>query len=949
MRKFVLCTLLYSIYWLPSFAQPAYWQQKVNYKIDVTLDDVNHTLDGFVKMEYINNSPDTLHYIWIHLWPNAYKNDRTAFSDQQLENGSTAFYFSANDKRGYINRLNFRVNSISTITEDHPQHQDIIKLILPVPLPPRTGCKIETPFHVKLPYNFSRGGHLDQRYQITQWYPKPAVYDRKGWHPVPYLDQGEFYSEFGDYEVQITLPENYLLAATGKQTLLQLEKRKAVPDPVILPQQKGKTAPPPKKITTVPSSTTIKTIVCKQNNVHDFAWFADKSFTVKKDTLQLPGGRIVEVYAYYYPANEAIWKNSIRFIKQAVLTKSKWLGEYPYDIVSVVEDNRGDGGMEYPTITFLSSGGSEKLLDFVINHEVGHNWFYGILASNERQHPWMDEGMNTFYDNRYMLQYYGNTNLDFVDGNSSFIKKRMPDDIQQTMLQAAVAVNKDQPIELPSEQFSNYNYNAIVYVKAGNWLQLLEKELGKELFDSCMKVYYLQWSFKHPYPEDFKKTIENSSGKNLDAVFSLLNKKGSLEKTSAKKDIRFTSFFSLRDAGRHHYISIAPALGVNYYDKLMPGLFIHNYSLPASKLQFAAAPLFGTKSSQLNGIGRIAYNWYPEKVFQKIELGVSGTRFSSNHSLDTSGNKMFEGFYKTTPFLRFYFKQGYRSTLSRWLDFRTIIIGEKQFAAFEYKAGSDSSISYPTVLKNNKRYINQVSFNGENYRELYPYNYQLQLQQGDGFYRINVTGNYFFNYAKGGGLQARIFGAAFGFIGARNFTSYLYQPKLLAANGTEDYAYSTYFMARTASAAFGKIPVNNGGVGARQVMIQNTGGLKLRMDQYGGVQGFSEKWVAALNVSSTLPENLLPVKIPLKLFLDVGTYAEGWEKNAFTSRFLYVGGLQLSLLKNMININVPVLYSKIFKEQLKTDKEANKLVNKITFSIDLQNTSLRKLIPQIPF
>lgn len=113
-----------------SLCQSTYWQQQVNYDISVTLDDTDHTLDGNVKMEYFNNSPDTLHYIWIHLWPNAYKNDRTAYSDQDLRNRSTNFYFSDESKRGYINRLNFKVDNVVSVVEDHPQHQDIVKSTL---------------------------------------------------------------------------------------------------------------------------------------------------------------------------------------------------------------------------------------------------------------------------------------------------------------------------------------------------------------------------------------------------------------------------------------------------------------------------------------------------------------------------------------------------------------------------------------------------------------------------------------------------------------------------------------------------------------------------------------------------------------------------------------------------------------------------------------------------
>src|SRR5437762_3900073 len=159
-------------------AQIDYWQQQVNFIIDVRLNDVDHSLEGFEKIEYINNSPDTLHFIWFHLWPNAYKNDKTAYSDQDVENGRTNFYFSDKNERGYINRLDFRINGEVVKTEDHPQHIDIIKLILTTPLAPHTTLNITTPFHVQLPHNFSRSGHQGQSYQVTQWYPKPAVYDK---------------------------------------------------------------------------------------------------------------------------------------------------------------------------------------------------------------------------------------------------------------------------------------------------------------------------------------------------------------------------------------------------------------------------------------------------------------------------------------------------------------------------------------------------------------------------------------------------------------------------------------------------------------------------------------------------------------------------------------------------------------------------------------------------
>ncbi|HEU4858743.1 MAG TPA: M1 family peptidase, partial [Chitinophagaceae bacterium] len=244
------------------------------------MNDKDHTLDGFEKIEYINNSPDTLKFIWFHLWPNAYKNDKTAFTDQSLENGSTKFYFSSKEDHGYINRLEFKVNNQTAATEDHPEHIDIVKLVLPSALLPGQTIIITTPFHVKLPYNFSRGGHDGESYQATQWYPKPAVYDKKGWHPIPYLDQGEFYSEFGNFDVSITLPENYVVAATGE---LQSEEEKNWLltrssfswEPI---KEKIKTKYGQTKTTTQlfpTSSAELKTLRFIQSHVHDFAWFAD--------------------------------------------------------------------------------------------------------------------------------------------------------------------------------------------------------------------------------------------------------------------------------------------------------------------------------------------------------------------------------------------------------------------------------------------------------------------------------------------------------------------------------------------------------------------------------------------------------------------------------------------------------------------------------------------------
>ncbi len=912
-----------------------YWQQQVDADIKVILNDREHLLNGEIKMNYQNNSPDTLRFIWIHLWPNAYKNDRTAFSDQLLENGRTDFYFSNETQKGYINRLNFKVDDVVANTQDHPQHQDIIKLILPQPLAPSQSIKIETPFNVKLPDYFSRSGHVKQSYQVTQWYPKPAVYDSKGWHEMPYLDQGEFYSEFGNYNVSIILPDNYTVAATGKL-------KEDVKEPAINNKPVGtdKNNLPD----SIPSSSHYKTLVYQQNNIHDFAWFADKNFEVLHDTLQL-ATKIIEVYAYYNPANKKYWANSIRYIKAAILTKTAWLGEYPYPVVSVVEKmGKADGaGMEYPTITLISKTSDEKMLDFLINHEVGHNWFYGILASNEREHPWMDEGMNSYYDQRYFKKYYGKTEPDFFGGNDKFIEKRKPADIQNTALQTITGIKKDQPIETPSQDFSEMNYNLVAYSKTAQWMQLLEKEMGTPLFDSMMRTYYEKFKFKHPSPADFKTTAQEVSNKNLDSIFNLLSAKGSLQK-NLKKEIKVASFFSLKETDKHNYFFIAPAVGYNVYDKLMFGILLHNYTLPLNKFQFFAAPVYAAGSKQLNGLGRISYTEYPGSKGQKLEIAIAAARFTGDSYTDSTGTKNFQPFSKIAPSVKFTFaNKNPRSTITKFLQFKTFLISETGLLFTRDTVNNIEVISYPKE----SRYVNQLQFVIENNRALYPYSGALQAEQGAGFVRTNFTGNYFFNYAKGGGVDVRFFAGKFFYTGDKTFLNEFktdrYHLNLTGPKGYEDYTYSNYFIGRNEFK----------GLADQQVMIRD-GAFKVRTDLLSSKIGKTDNWLAAMNFSSSIPENinplqLMPFKIPLKVFADIGSYAEAWKQNSNTSKFLFDAGLQVSLFKNILNIYVPVLYSKVYKDYFKSTITQKRFLKNISFSINLQNATLKKLFPQIPF
>lgn len=501
-----------------------YFQQELHYNISVTLDDRQHSLNAFETIEYKNNSPDSLNFIWFHCWPNAYKDQTTALYRQLTRLGKRKDKLKKIKDNGYVDHLDFKIDGITALTQPHPQYSDILKVLLPSPLAPGKRMTITTPFFVKIPSYFSRLGHEDQSYMITQWYPKPAVYDRKGWHEMPYLDQGEFFSEYGSFDVHITLPSAYTVAATGTlKTGSEKDSYEALGRKNLAGDSSGAF------LYEASDPNAAKTLDYHGENIHDFAWFADKNLIIQYDTLRLPSGKIIDVFSYHRINGDKQWAHSISYIKDAVLHYSKWVGEYRYPVVSAVEGpgNNSSGGMEYPTITLITSprAGREEL-DGVIAHEVGHNWFYGMLGSNEREHPWMDEGMNTYYEFLYEAEKYrANTMLGSMIPPE--IRKKNTDDFLNAIYGVFNQLKTIEPIETPATGFdTEFDYGVVEYAKAAVWMYILKKTLGAEEFEKGMHTYFSDWVFKHPYPEDLKNSLEKASGTNLDKAFELLNKNG---------------------------------------------------------------------------------------------------------------------------------------------------------------------------------------------------------------------------------------------------------------------------------------------------------------------------------------------------------------------------------------------------------------------------------------
>jgi Peptidase family M1 domain len=518
-------------------AQSNYFQQTVNYTIAVRLDDTNHTLHANETIEYINHSPQALQVIYMHLWPNAYRNEKTFLAKQLYKvHRITSMQGIDGESNGLIDSLNFLIDGKKIKWElCSGDSIDMARLFLNEPLLPESKISITTPFFVKIPDgNISRFGHDYQQYYITQWYPKPAVFDNKGWHVMPYLENGEYYGEFGTFDVTITLPKNYVVGATGN--LFDNPQEEAFIENKIL-QTKNKTDFADNSFPL--SNKENKILRFQQNNIHDFAWFCDKRYNVEKREVVLPvSNRVISCYAMYTNEDQMMWHNATSYMSDAMQKLSFWHGEYPFDKFTAVEGvNSAGADMEYPMLTIIGSQSSNQALDIVLMHEIAHTWFAHVFANNERQAPWIDEGIVSADELRYAEPKYPEYN--FLTGirgynltTSEARKSREISDKNKKkegrynftygynyLYRLSQRKNIHQIVSTNSENFTDLNYARIVYFETAILFKHLRTYLGNDVFDDCMLNFFEKHKFKHIHIEDLRTVFETVSKKNLNWFF----------------------------------------------------------------------------------------------------------------------------------------------------------------------------------------------------------------------------------------------------------------------------------------------------------------------------------------------------------------------------------------------------------------------------------------------
>jgi hypothetical protein len=408
--------LLISIITSKTFSQSTpYFQQKVFYEIHVTLDVRQNILLGHENLCYYNKSPDTLKYVWFHLYPNAYKDDNSVFAKEQIDRGINDFYYTKETDRGNISINNIQIKEFPVHWEYKNGDETEMKVFLPYPIVPGDSINFQIDFSVKIPAIISRLGHSNLHYEISQWYPKMVVYDNKGWHNDGYHFLGEFYGDFGTFNVTITLPENMRVAASG---VLNDDKEKNWLNDMLeytnkldnmtddkLKQQLDSIKIVNKQIEEKLNTGQIKlkTISFIAKNVHDFVWMCDYRYLVRKTTYLG-----TTIYIDVLPENYFAWKFTNKYAHDALEFMSKWYGPYIYPELNIVDSQNPYGGMEYPNLIQCSVKDllGLKMLEQAVIHEIGHQWFYGMLGNNEMDDAWLDEGVTMFSEMRYFKEKY---------------------------------------------------------------------------------------------------------------------------------------------------------------------------------------------------------------------------------------------------------------------------------------------------------------------------------------------------------------------------------------------------------------------------------------------------------------------------------------------------------------------------------------------------------------
>jgi len=493
MKKRICMTGMILLFMQPVWGQIIFKKpmspRNANYRMNVTLDVEKKQIAGHEILTWQNTSRNTIRELQFHLYMNAFKNNRSTFIREQ---GGRAGILEKHRAWGWIDVTSIKISNGPDLTSGmefiHPDDgneddQTAIRVPLPKPLRPGQEIQVEIEFITQLPRVYSRNGYYNDFFMVAQWFPKVGVFIDGAWNCHQFHKNTEFFANYGVYEVDITLPKEYIVGAIG---LLQK---------------------------TVETAST-KTLSFRAEDVHDFAWTAWPHFQVAEETH-----RGVEITLLYDRDHESAVPRYMDALKKTMDFFADWIGEYPYPNVTIIDPPTGCmgvGGMEYPTFftaeTYWNLPRGILLPEMVVVHEFGHNYWYGMVGSNEFEEAWLDEGINTYTEAKIMNKYYGKE-TSYVD----FLGIRFSE-LDEQRYWYLRRVRKDRILR-KAWTYIGGGYGTFSYAKPALMLQTLENMIGQKTMNIIMRTFFQRWKFKHPRSQDFIDVVNRVTGQNYDWYF----------------------------------------------------------------------------------------------------------------------------------------------------------------------------------------------------------------------------------------------------------------------------------------------------------------------------------------------------------------------------------------------------------------------------------------------
>ena len=496
---------------------PSYWQNRADYKLSVRLNDQTNEISGTEIITYTNNSPDKLGFIWMQLDQNLFKNDsrgNAIIPPTGSRNGAHGQQFDGGYTIKSVKLISVEKGKTIELSVEFLIQDTRMQIYLPSAISAGGGqlkLKIEYSF-ISPDYGSDRMGILNTKngkiFSVAQWYPRMCVYDDVlGWNTLPYTGPSEFYLEYGDYDISITVPSNHIVVSSGEltnpQDVYTLEqqnrwKSAAQSDKTVIIRSSSELANPKSR----PTGKQELTWNFKLKNARDAAWASSAAFIIDAARMNLPSGKKSMAISAYPVESDGVdaWGRSTEYTKASnEFNSNKWL-EFPYPAATNVASVAG--GMEYPGIVFCGASAKSGALWGVTDHEFGHTWFPMIVGSNERLFAWMDEGFNTFINSL--------ASKDFNGGEYN------PRTMDMHNLGNIITNDAFEPVMSSPDNMKERNIGVLAYYKPAIGLTLLrEQVIGPDRFDRAFKTYIERWAYKHPTPDDFFRTIENVAGENL--------------------------------------------------------------------------------------------------------------------------------------------------------------------------------------------------------------------------------------------------------------------------------------------------------------------------------------------------------------------------------------------------------------------------------------------------